>query len=252
MPEVHLAVVDGIVEPLPAALLLWCRAPRLARAAGPGQFVMVRCGPSHDPYLRYPLPIHRLSDEGIALLATPESGAYPWLIEAAIGDLVDLYGPCGRAPKARGVGHVGLFSQGATLGPLPAILDRHKGPAQLMTMGPTDRHVYPHQLLPPGVEYTRFVGAEEAGGFWEASAVLVRWAERIYAYGSPAFYRRLWRLIERERVVVPEGFAWAWVTRDMACGVGACGGCLLPTRRGPRRVCVEGPFFDLQELSLSD
>lgn len=34
----------------------------------------------------------------------------------------------------------------------------------------------------------------------------------------------------------------------MACGTGACHGCVVPTREGYLRVCVEGPVFALDLL----
>jgi dihydroorotate dehydrogenase electron transfer subunit len=36
----------------------------------------------------------------------------------------------------------------------------------------------------------------------------------------------------------------------MACGVGACLGCVVDTRRGPRRVCRDGPVFKLEDLEI--
>ena len=39
----------------------------------------------------------------------------------------------------------------------------------------------------------------------------------------------------------------------MACGVGACEGCVVPDKQGKLslRVCVEGPVFNSQEVQLS-
>ena len=34
----------------------------------------------------------------------------------------------------------------------------------------------------------------------------------------------------------------------MACGFGACFGCVVPTERGYVRLCVDGPVIDLDEL----
>jgi len=34
----------------------------------------------------------------------------------------------------------------------------------------------------------------------------------------------------------------------MACGVGACHGCVVETTRGALRVCSEGPVFPLDEV----
>jgi dihydroorotate dehydrogenase electron transfer subunit len=34
----------------------------------------------------------------------------------------------------------------------------------------------------------------------------------------------------------------------MACGIGACQGCVLPTRTGYKRVCADGPVFNADDL----
>lgn len=34
----------------------------------------------------------------------------------------------------------------------------------------------------------------------------------------------------------------------MACGFGACVGCSIPTKNGPRRVCKDGPVFQKEEI----
>ena len=36
----------------------------------------------------------------------------------------------------------------------------------------------------------------------------------------------------------------------MACGYGACFGCVVPTRSGYVRLCVDGPVLDAAELEL--
>ncbi|MBI3735633.1 hypothetical protein HY256_03860 [Candidatus Sumerlaeota bacterium] len=34
----------------------------------------------------------------------------------------------------------------------------------------------------------------------------------------------------------------------MGCGIGACQGCVVTTRRGFRRICCEGPVLPTEEL----
>ena len=34
----------------------------------------------------------------------------------------------------------------------------------------------------------------------------------------------------------------------MACGFGVCMCCSLETRRGPKRICKDGPVFDKEDL----
>jgi dihydroorotate dehydrogenase electron transfer subunit len=36
----------------------------------------------------------------------------------------------------------------------------------------------------------------------------------------------------------------------MACGLGACLGCVVETRRGMIASCVQGPVFDLDDLVI--
>jgi len=40
------------------------------------------------------------------------------------------------------------------------------------------------------------------------------------------------------------------VEERMACGIGACLGCAIETREGLKRVCTDGPIFELKELML--
>ncbi len=245
------AIVEGRAEPTPGAVLLWLHCPSLARAARPGQFVMLRPQAAYDPYLRYPLPIHRLGEDGIALYATAADGAWRWLAEARVGDRLDLLGPRGRpvAPPRPGA-NLALIGQGVQVAPLLALLDGGWGAAQLVTAVATAGQAYPSALLPANVAHASFAGRRGEDPFWGAVAEAVRWAEAIFLSGGPAFYRQARAAIGRERVVAPAGLAQAWAWRDMACGSGICGGCLVPARRGPLHACTDGPWLDLAELII--
>lgn len=45
---------------------------------------------------------------------------------------------------------------------------------------------------------------------------------------------------------------WISVERLMACGVGACMGCVVKTTDGYKRVCCDGPIFDAKDIRWSD
>ncbi|MBA3414543.1 MAG: dihydroorotate dehydrogenase electron transfer subunit, partial [Chloroflexia bacterium] len=36
--------------------------------------------------------------------------------------------------------------------------------------------------------------------------------------------------------------------REMACGLGACLGCVVETKRGMQTSCVQGPVFDMDDV----
>jgi len=51
------------------------------------------------------------------------------------------------------------------------------------------------------------------------------------------------------RAALERGFgASALLEETMACGVGACRGCVVSTRHGYRTVCSDGPVFDVADL----
>src|SRR5262249_19035948 len=65
----------------------------------------------------------------------------------------------------------------------------------------------------------------------------------VYACGPPAMLEAV-RAVRAAREV-PAQLA---LESGMACGYGACFGCVVPTRRGLIRLCLDGPVLDADEL----
>lgn len=65
----------------------------------------------------------------------------------------------------------------------------------------------------------------------------------VYACGPPAMLEAVRALCEARGV--PAQLA---LESGMACGFGACFGCVVPTRNGYVRLCVDGPVLDAAEL----
>jgi NAD(P)H-flavin reductase len=65
----------------------------------------------------------------------------------------------------------------------------------------------------------------------------------VYACGPP-------RMLEAVRALLAQRGVRGRLALEsgMACGFGACFGCVVATRAGLRRVCVEGPVFEAAEL----
>ena len=71
-------------------------------------------------------------------------------------------------------------------------------------------------------------------------------APTVYACGPPPMLEAVRALCaERE---VPAQLA---MESGMACGFGACFGCVVPTRDGYRRLCVDGPVVDAADLETA-
>jgi dihydroorotate dehydrogenase electron transfer subunit len=65
----------------------------------------------------------------------------------------------------------------------------------------------------------------------------------VFACGPPA-------MLEAVRVICAEIGVSAQLALEsgMACGFGACFGCVVPTKSGLIRLCVDGPVLDAEEL----
>ncbi len=68
-------------------------------------------------------------------------------------------------------------------------------------------------------------------------------AATVYACGPPAMLEAVRSLCARRGVA-----GQLALESPMACGFGACYGCVVATRDGYRRVCVDGPVFDAAAL----
>jgi NAD(P)H-flavin reductase len=66
----------------------------------------------------------------------------------------------------------------------------------------------------------------------------------VYACGPPAMLEAVRSRCARRGV--PGQLA---LESPMACGFGACYGCVVPTRDGYKRVCVDGPVFEAAALT---
>jgi NAD(P)H-flavin reductase len=67
----------------------------------------------------------------------------------------------------------------------------------------------------------------------------------VYACGPPPMLEAVRALCAS--VEVPAQLA---LESGMACGYGACFGCVVPTRTGYVRLCVDGPVLDAEDLEL--
>jgi dihydroorotate dehydrogenase electron transfer subunit len=77
----------------------------------------------------------------------------------------------------------------------------------------------------------------------------VAWADQIFACGPEAMFRSLREVADPRRLNGrPE--IQVSVERGMACGLGACLGCVVETTHGMIPSCVQGPVFDLDEVIL--
>jgi NAD(P)H-flavin reductase len=219
-----------------------------------GQFYMLstreRWGGGDDerPFLTRAFSVLRAppgSDELHFLVEAVGAGTRR-LCELAPEDELELVGPLGSGFRAPRDGRTPLLVGGGVgIAPL-AIWQDALGPATPVLVGFRDHaHARGAAVLSEPKVATDDGTVGHAGPVTE---LLVDQLERhehfeVYACGPPAMLEAVRRLCVHG--AVPAQLA---LEAPMACGFGACFGCVAPTKSGYVRLCVDGPVLDATEL----
>jgi dihydroorotate dehydrogenase electron transfer subunit len=118
-------------------------------------------------------------------------------------------------------------------------------------MGAADESgLLPASELPSSVEYVVATddGSRGHHGFvTDLVPDYLRWADQVFACGPEAMFRSLRAVVLPQRIGGKPPVQVS-VERTMACGLGACLGCVVETKRGMQASCVQGPVFDMDDV----
>lgn len=247
-----LAPVTARLEVMPGVWQVHARAPEVARAAQPGQFVMALRGASFDPYLRAAVPLHKIGAEHVAFLLDEQDQA--GLAVPALDATLDLLGPLGHGftldPAAQ---HLLLVAQEMGIAPLLALAEQalaRNVKVTLFALYARQERLYPPELLPVEIEYRAFLVREEAesAAFDRVLLEALPLTDGVCLASAEALYRRLGARIMADPVRRRAGLVQVWNPERIGCGMGLCLTCVTQTRQGPRRTCTDGPVLDLYDL----
>lgn len=226
----------------------------------PGQFFNITCRfpGSFDPLLRRPYSVYRADAERAELtfLVRPFGRGSAWLAERKPGEMLGMLGPLGNAftlsPRTQ---RILMVAGGVGVAPLVMLSDEAvaRGLDVVFVMGAADEAgLLAAAELAEGIEYLVATDNGSRGHHGLATEILpdyVPWADQIFACGPEPMYRTLRAVVDPLRINRRPGVQIS-VERGMACGLGACLGCVVETRHGMIASCVQGPVFDLDEVIL--
>ncbi|MBI3931271.1 MAG: dihydroorotate dehydrogenase electron transfer subunit [Chloroflexi bacterium] len=249
--------ITGLVRPHGRSIrfsqTIRLKCPEIAREAQPGQFVMVCC--DDECVLPRPFSIHRVNDQGDVSLyfAVLEDGkGTDWLSQRQVGDAVALFGPLGNGFSIRQNSQkLLLVAGGMGIAPLYFLAEEtlKKGCSVTLLYGTAVRNWYVESLLTSGI---KLIIATEDGSVGYHGMITdllpdyIDWADQIFACGPMAMYRDM---AQKKRELKLQGKS-VQVSLEivMACGRGVCYGCTIKTRQGMKKVCQDGPVFDLDDI----
>ena len=196
----------------------------------------------------------------IELLVELRGRATRALAELPEGSTLDVLGPLGRGFSEPVEGQACTLVAGgigvAGLRMLAERLAARRTPTVVL-VGARTREGLLAGLLPSGGEGGRYeidVATEDGTAGYRGTVTELLEARlgalgepRVYCCGPPGMIREVARIAERQDLRCE-----ALLEEVMACGVGACRGCVVETHDGYRPVCSDGPVFDVSELVFEE
>jgi dihydroorotate dehydrogenase electron transfer subunit len=163
------------------------------------------------------------------------------------GDGLALVGPLGVGfrPPPQGADSL-LVGGGIGVAPLLALSDELADDAGVLLGFRTAAHAQAAALFTGSTEL-----ATDDGSVGRRALVTDLLRERLSADGRPSVFAcGPPAMLEGVRALCAEHDVPAQLALEsgMACGFGACFGCVVPTRAGYVRLCVEGPVLDADRL----
>jgi len=216
----------------------------LARAL-PGQFYMLAAGErwgggaGERPYLGRAVSVMRVGEDGLVEFLLEDVGpGTKRLCELEVGEALSLVGPFGRGYSVPDGPDTLLVGGGIGIAPLVGVQEAWGGLALLGFRGPG--HAEGAALFEDPRLATDDGSVGHHGPVTELlDRELAEQRRPVYACGPPAMLAAV-RDRARHHAVASE----LALEAPMACGFGACYGCVVATVDGYRRVCVDGPVFD--------
>ncbi len=219
----------------------------------PGQFYMLEVSKGTDPLLKRAFSIFRRTPEGLQILYRIKGKGTSILRDMKEGTEITMLGPLGNGyplPSdkesplviAGGIGIASVFSLVEKISKKAFVFYGARTEQELFVTGELEKI------------YKELVVCTDDGSCGVKGTVVdvlndfIRNRDGIhkpviYACGPNVM------LLEIAKTAAANGIiAYVSLEEHMACGIGACLGCVVKTKTGYKRVCKEGPVFDAAEI----
>ena len=234
-------------------------APEIAASCRPAQFVQVQTDPGLSPFLRRPFSVLRVDRQAgwFEMLYDVVGKGTRRMAEATPGQTLDIIGPLGLPFSPPDAGSVLLVAGGIGIVPLAFLAwdDVARRPRMTCLLGTASRQRTPDpaDLLPSSVPVHQ---ATDDGSLGHHGFVTDLIEEHVASADTVVFTCGPHPMMARVAGITADlGLrCFASLENHMACGFGACVGCVVECRRPERedlrfkRVCVEGPVVDAHDI----
>jgi dihydroorotate dehydrogenase electron transfer subunit len=234
--------------------LLALSLPEGAGEPVPGQFYMIEVNRGNDPLLKRAFSFFRKTAGGFQLLYRIKGRGTSLLREMKKGDTLEVLGPLGTSYPATADGQVPLVIAGGigVASVFPFLLEQ-PGRAVFFYGARSRAEILMLDEL-KGICKEVYVSTDDGSlgtkgnvvemlGRYLGDAGINPQKHVLYACGPHPMLKAVSKLSALWCVT-----AYISMEENMACGLGACLGCVVKTKAGYKRVCKEGPVFKSEEI----
>lgn len=233
---------------------MWLKTEQIAGKAKPGQFISLYC---HDGSRMLPRPISICEidkrDNALRIVYRVAGKGTEEFSGMSTGDILEIVGPLGNGFPLK---EKKAFLIGGGIGIPPMVeLAKQLNCEKQMVLGYRDSLFLQEEFKGLGSIYV----ATEDGSYGTEGNVLdaIREngldAEIIYACGPTPMLKAIKEYAMKNKIE-----CWLSLEEKMACGIGACLGCVCKSKEkdshtnvNNKRICKEGPVFRAEEVELS-
>jgi dihydroorotate dehydrogenase electron transfer subunit len=220
--------------------------------AKPGQFVMLRI-PGNEVFLRRPFGVYHYERRALTILYRVVGKGTERLARAKKNESVFVLGPLGKGFHIDRRDHYVVVAGGIGIAGVHSLIEALKEKAVILFgCGNKEELAVIEDLAPLHPIIATLDGSHGFKGtvidLLAGQLATMKGDREIFVCGPEAMLFALKKEIEKERIPCQ-----ALVEERMACGLGLCFGCVIGTtdeEEPYKRVCKEGPVFDLWKIRL--
>jgi dihydroorotate dehydrogenase electron transfer subunit len=220
----------------------------------PGQFFMIEVNKGTDPLLKRAFSLFRKTEKGLQILYRIRGKGTEILKEMKEGSLLEVLGPLGTCyPLPSGDAIPLVIAGGIGIASVFSFVEQVAGRAMVFYGARTKDDLLMHDEL-KGIAKEILVSTDD-GSAGQKGTIADSLSAFLSNPQSPISHYRMYacgphQLLKIVSEIAREYKIPAYISMEehMACGIGACLGCVVKTRDGYTRVCKEGPIFEAKEL----
>ncbi len=263
MLQIKAKVIKNI-EVIPRYYKIVLSCSNIVKTAKPGQFLGIKVSASDEPLLRRPFSVHRIRGSNIEIFYEVLGKGTEILAQKKTGEYLDIIGPLGNGfdypqPSALSPQLI-LVAGGMGVAPLVFLLEKlrkiknQKSKIKnLVLIGAKTKNQILCEKEFRDLNFDVKIATDDGSRGFKGKVTdlltdLLRTPNsklqaQIYACGPRPMLKEITRISKKYKIP-----AQISLEEHMACGIGACLGCAVNTKKGYLRVCKEGPVFKANEI----